>query len=75
MAEAPTATSTAANPDGRLFAQVTSRICRNRTNATAPDTLTNTEAPKGTDLPVHTRKHLNAGRWSATAATVKCTVK
>ncbi len=48
------------NPDGRLFGQVTSRTRRNRAYVTTPTSLTNTEAPKDTDLTVHTREHLNA---------------
>lgn len=48
------------NPDGRLFGQVTSPTRRKRAYATPPDTLTNTEAPKGTDLSRHTREDLDA---------------
>ncbi|MFJ2021784.1 hypothetical protein ACIOFZ_31975, partial [Streptomyces nodosus] len=46
--------------DGQLFGQVTSRTRQSRAYATAPTSLTNTEAPKSTDLSVHTREHLNA---------------
>ncbi|MFD8391004.1 hypothetical protein ACFV2N_17825, partial [Streptomyces sp. NPDC059680] len=46
------------NPDGRLFGQVTSRTRRTRAYANTPTSLTNTEAPKGTDLSSHTPEHL-----------------
>ncbi|MFI6360761.1 hypothetical protein ACIBJF_51610, partial [Streptomyces sp. NPDC050743] len=36
--------------DDRLFGQVTSRTRRTRAYADTPTSLTNTEAPKGTDL-------------------------
>lgn len=38
------------NPVGRLFGQVTSRTRHSRAYATTPTSLTNTEAPEGTDL-------------------------
>jgi len=48
------------NPDRQLFGQVTSRARQTRLYDALSSRLTNTEAPKGTDLSVHTVTHVDA---------------
>src|SRR3954454_24125361 len=43
------------NPNSQLFGEVTSRTCRDQFY----DRLTNTQAPKGTDLSVHSAQDLD----------------
>ena len=47
------------NPDYQLFGQVTSRARRPPLYDALPTALTNTEAPKGTDLGVHSSEDLD----------------
>ncbi|MFF1570361.1 hypothetical protein ACFVY1_44595, partial [Streptomyces sp. NPDC058293] len=44
----------------QLFGQVTSRTRQTRAYASTPTSLTNTEAPKGTDLSRYSCEDLNA---------------
>jgi Transposase IS116/IS110/IS902 family len=48
------------NPNDQLFGQVTSRTRQPRLYDGPPSRLTNTEAPKGTDLSKHSTQHLLA---------------
>ncbi len=47
------------NPDRQLFGQVTSRARQTQFYGASTSTLTNTEAPKGTDLSVHGSGYLD----------------